>query len=170
MKKLALLLLLGTITVFISCNRDNGPKIGLDLDGTFYDDFEGYYDDYGTYYYGPFLRNDGSTSDTHRRFMVMLTDGVFDNQSCWPDDQTFSLNISFYSPSLDEDLKNGEYEFYVSWPQEDLTGQPMGRLYGYFDETPDYYYEAAEGTITVTGTFPSITAKVDLFVYYYEIP
>lgn len=167
MKKLTLLVLLATLTVFVACNKDDDPKTGLKLDGELYADFSGYYDDYGTYYYGPPLREDGITY-THRRFQILLTDGEFVGESCWPDEYSYYLNIAFYSPSLDEEMQNGEYEFSLNWTEGDRTGESFGDIYGYFEDTEYYSYSAANGTITVSGTFPNITAKVDLDIYYYD--
>ena len=167
MKKLSLLLAFVALTMFVACNGGDDPVVtNLELDGDTIAEFEGYYDDYGTYYYGTPLRSEVSElPDTHRKYVVMLTDGEF-IEDCWPTNKTFYMWIDLYSPDIEEgSFVNGSYEFSLDGFGGDKTGMKFGSFLAYFNSSDTYYYDA-DGTITISGTFPNITAKVDLDVYY----
>jgi hypothetical protein len=168
MKKLSLLFAFVVLTMFVACNGGDDPVVtGIELADVAVEDVAGYFDDYGTRYYGSPVRGEGIV-DTHRSYAVLLTDGTFGVEACWPEGQSFNFWMYLYSPDIAEGaFVNGTYDFAIDWPQGDQTGVKFGDFYGSADQT-ETYYDAAEGTVTISGSFPNVTAKVDLDVYYYS--
>ena len=108
MKKLAFVLLLSTLTVFIACNRgDNSGKNEILLNEVDLEEYFGYYDDYGSYCLTGNTREDGGCTITHRATTFLFTDGTVGEQETSPSGHSYFFRFNLYTPG--ESFASGTY-------------------------------------------------------------